>query len=411
MSIQNNFPAIRPSLLLDFAKAQVLDPRVTFARASTATFTNSLGLIQTAASGVPRFDFNPLTDECNGLLIEEQRTNLATNSEEVTGTVNVAVTRNAIAAPDGLATADLVLDNTTNSEHYADKTVAVTSGVTHTYSAFIAPYAAAQIPVVFLRVAASAGSGIVAYTFATGVLSTSGSLVAFGSQVFPNGWIRIWVTVLATSSGTGVFRVQLAQDITTAPYIGTGRGCYVWGQQVEVGAFPTSYIPTVASQVTRAADNASMTGTNFSSWYNAAEGTIYGEYTGVANVSGATRRLVEIGIEATTNNRFVVGYSQTNNTSFLVVAGGVSQADITGSATQGSVVKFAGAYALNNIQQATNATLGTADTSATIPLGINAMVIGADFGPTANTVLNGTIRKIAYYPICCTNAQLQALTS
>jgi hypothetical protein len=68
-------------------------------------------------------------------------------------------------------------------------------------------------------------------------------------------------------------------------YAGTNRQIYAWGAQVEAGAFATSYIPTVASQVTRSADSAVMTGTNFSSWYNASEGTFYCEAATVDIVS------------------------------------------------------------------------------------------------------------------------------
>jgi hypothetical protein len=405
MAIQTTFPAIKPTLLLDFAKVKQLDPRITFTRASTATFTNSVGVLSTAASGVPRFDFNPVTEESLGLLIEEQRTNLATNSEEVTGTINVAVTSNALAAPNGLATADLVLDNATNSEHYADKTVAVTSGVTHTYSAFIAPHAASQIPVVFLRVASNAGNAIVAYTFATGIISTSGSPVAFGSQAFPNGWIRIWVSVLATGSGTGVFRVQLAQSITTAPYIGTGQGCYVWGQQVEAGAFPTSYIQTVASQVTRAADSASMTGTNFSSWYNQGEGTMYAEYIYSSGIGANAQAMYSIS-DGGESNRLVAFRTTALNQQFDETGGGGSI--VTGAALANTPYRSSLAYRVNDMAVSINGAATVADTSVTISAKTQ-LAIGNR--ATGERALNGTIRKIAYYPIRCTNAQLVALTS
>ena len=52
---------------------------------------------------------------------------------------------------------------------------------------------------------------------------------------------------------------------------------YVWGAQIEEGSFATSYIPTASSSVTRAADVAEITGTNFSSFYNQSEGTVFAE--------------------------------------------------------------------------------------------------------------------------------------
>jgi hypothetical protein len=80
MTIKSLYPSIRPTLNLDFAKTKSLDPRITFTRASTATYVGSNGLIQTAASGVARFDHNPTTGESLGLLVEPARTNLLLNS-------------------------------------------------------------------------------------------------------------------------------------------------------------------------------------------------------------------------------------------------------------------------------------------------------------------------------------------
>ena len=82
MTIKALYPTVRPTLNLDFAKTKVLDPRITYTRASTATFVGSNGLIQTAASGAARFDHNPTTGESLGLLVEEARTNRVTYSEQ-----------------------------------------------------------------------------------------------------------------------------------------------------------------------------------------------------------------------------------------------------------------------------------------------------------------------------------------
>jgi len=109
MAISQNFPSTRPSLNLNFARSQKLDPRITFTRTSSATRVNSDGLIEVVPANSPRFDFDPVTGECLGLLIEEQRTNLWNNSNDFTvwtkqtsgaGSVGIAVT-NATLSPDG----------------------------------------------------------------------------------------------------------------------------------------------------------------------------------------------------------------------------------------------------------------------------------------------------------------------
>ena len=71
---------VLPRMALDFTTA-TLDPRVTFTRTGdTATVTNSSGVITAINANLPRFDFDPTTLVCKGLLIEEARTNLLLNS-------------------------------------------------------------------------------------------------------------------------------------------------------------------------------------------------------------------------------------------------------------------------------------------------------------------------------------------
>ena len=109
LSTQNRAGNRRPSLNLNFQGGK-LDSRVTFARSTTGTFVGSDGLIQTAAINTPRFDYDPVTLACKGLLIEEQRVNLLTYSDDFSNAAwtktNATVTANAVAAPDGTTTAD-----------------------------------------------------------------------------------------------------------------------------------------------------------------------------------------------------------------------------------------------------------------------------------------------------------------
>jgi hypothetical protein len=102
----------------------------------------------------------------------------------------------------------------------------------------------------------------------------TGSMAAVG-----NGWYRCQATLTATATASGDISYRLANTNSAfasgGTYTGNGTsGIYAWGAQLEAGAFPTSYIPTSGSTVTRTADNASMRGENFSSWYNQSEGSI-----------------------------------------------------------------------------------------------------------------------------------------
>jgi hypothetical protein len=324
MSIQTNFPAIKPTLLLDFANVKALDPRITFTRASTATYIDQFGAMQTAASGVARFDHNPTTLESLGLLIEEQRTNLVLNSAAL-ATQNVTVT-----------------------------------AVAHTLSFY--------------------GTGTVTLS---GV-STSGPLV--GTGAFPR---RVTLTFTPTA---GTLTLTVSGSVLLA--------------QLEVGSFATSYIPTVASQVTRPVDAASMTGTNFSSWYNQAGGTVYSE---ASTFDASTIRSAFSASDGTTTFRVLTAHG-TGARGFVANSGTqMTQAIASVAFSSNTFSKISMAYAVNNGNVAANGTLGTLDTAMTIPV-VTQLQIGSQTGSVTQT-LNGTIKKIAYYPLRVTDAQLQALTS
>jgi hypothetical protein len=174
-----------------------------------------------------------------------------------------------------------------------------------------------------------------------------------------------------------------------------------------MAAFASSYIPTVASQVTRAADAASMTGTNFSNWYNQAAGTLFVNATTPPNLS--TFPTIATLSNGTANNRaFFYGF--TSGLFFGITTGNVSQGQASSlfTPTVGSQVLLAAGFKVNDVAIARNGIQGSTDTSATIPV-VDRLFIGGN--ATGAATLNGTIRKVSYYPVRCTDAQLQALTS
>jgi hypothetical protein len=193
---------------------------------------------------------------------------------------------------------------------------------------------------------------------------------------------------------------------TTAGYTGDGySGIYIWGAQLEAGAFPTSYIQTVASQVTRAADAASMTGANFSSWYRADEGTFYTEANKPAALASA---IVFSANDNSSNNRQSFVYVSATSLRYRSITNNVNDGSITATVGADSYVKSAGAYKVNDFAYSANAGSAGADTSALVPV-VSQLNIGSEF--TASIYLNGTIRKIAYYPLRVSNTNLVALTS
>jgi hypothetical protein len=399
----------KPTLNLDFAGTKTLDSRITFTRASNATYFDANGVMQTAGSGVARFDHNPTTLQSLGLLIEEQRTNLVTYSSEFDNAAwsktNATVTANAVVALDGTLTGDKLIATSTNGTHSVTIGT-VTSGTAYAFSVYAKAGEYSQLQLSGMGVEGQGFNTV--YNLATQTVTsapTGSSITAVG-----NGWYRCVLVVTASATAGPIIRIRDAAGSNS--FAGNDSdGIFLWGAQLEAGSFPTSYIPTDAVTATRNADAASMTGTNFSSWYNATEGTVYAEAVGINNISGATRRYAEIS-DGTTSERFIFGYSAAAPFSTrLLVTDSTTQADINvNTGLSGTpLIKMAAVYKINDFQQASNGTLGTADTSGTLPT-VNQMVLGSDYLSTANTIINGHIRRIAYYPVRLSNDQLQALT-
>ena len=227
-------------------------------------------------NSAPRFDHNPTTGESLGLLVEESRTNLCTYSEAfddaswVKTSLNGTITANQTTAPDGLNTADLYQEDANTLGRFVGKTLSATSGTTYT-AVFWAKQAPGATRYAGLVMAAAVfGVNVIASYTLSGAgsvtIAASGTGTSASIQQFPNGWYRCSLTSQATitTSGNIQFRISNSAANGAATYAGDGSsGLYFWGAQIEVGAFPTSYIPTTTATVTRSADVASISGSNF----------------------------------------------------------------------------------------------------------------------------------------------------
>jgi hypothetical protein len=150
-----------------------------------------------------------------------------------------------------------------------------------------------------------------------------------------------------------------------------------------------------------------MTGTNFSSWYRADEGTVYADVTNSPAVPAIAMPYGIIG--SGTSFEMRVGNNSSGNVPTFVVSDGTQQANINLTFVNGGTpYKSASCYKVNDFQHAVNGTLGAADTLGTVPV-VTSLTIGARGNSTS--LLNGTIKKLAYYPKRLTNAELQGLTT
>jgi hypothetical protein len=364
----------------------------------------------------PRFDYNPVTLAPKGLLIEEQRTNLLLRSEEfeTTWTNNNSTEQtNVVIAPSGSLVGDKLIEDTTASvAHRIASGLVLSSSGTWTASVYIK---AAERSFAFIGVTDNITGAIERrVNLSTGVIdstnvSTVGSWTSISgsSTSVGNGWWRVSVTG-TQGAGTllSVF-VSIGDASGNRIYTGDGTsGIYIWGAQLEAGAFATSYIPTTTAAATRAADAASMTGANFSNWYNAVEGTLFVDASPQAS-NALSYALFEVN-DATALNRIGLFKLGTNgNASMAVLVGGVVQASTNNGAWTASG-KLAGAYAVNDFASVLNGGAASTDTSGTLPLVTQATIAARGDGGSR---LTGTIKRIAYYPRKLSSSELQGITS
>ena len=411
--------SIRPSLLLDFANSKTLDPRITFSRASTATYFGKDGLLKTAASGSPRFDYAPITGESLGLLIEEQRTTLLTYSEQFDNAVwtknDSTITANSAIAPDGTMTADKLVQNNANTTHLVKQGATTTNTNPITATVYVK---AAERTNVTIQIQES--TTFSRYAFCTidliagtsGIVTVAGGASSASSSCTPivNGWHKCSLTV--TLGGTDPNSQLVIIDGTSlATYTGDGTsGIYIWGAQLEVGAFPTSYIKTTTAQATRLADNVSMSGTNFSSWYRQDEGTVVCENT-IDNIRNYNPRIfcLSNGTDGTKLVAFLEG--NTNNYRLGYTNNYITQVNfnpVSSGHTIGSVTKLACSYKVDNINACTNGGTISTDTSCTLA---TFNVLSFDDYNSGAFVSNCHIKRFAYYPKQLTNSELISLST
>ena len=249
MSIRSSFPSISPTLTLDFAKSRSLGPNIGFTRSHTgniATYTGSEGLVKYAGPDEPRFDHRVNT-----------RTNLFLYSEELGQSVwfkgRVAITSNAITAPDGLTSADLATENNSSTgEHYINQTgFNYENGSTYTWSWFVKPNGRDNV---YCKVYTNFTTAQAIINLPSGSIyhSTTEQFNNITLEPYPDGWYRVSFTKTATSTGQGNILIGFANSSTTYSYLGDGTsGMYIWGAQVEISSAPTDYIATNAATTTR----------------------------------------------------------------------------------------------------------------------------------------------------------------
>lgn len=374
----------------------------TFARSSTGSRVGSDGLIETGvAIDTPRLDYSGGAT-CPTLLLEGQRTNLQTYSEDLTNgawiTSNSSVVPNQTTSPDGTTTADKV-DYGAGSGFIRN---AVTLGSATTFSIFI-KYFDFQ----WIQIMTSGDVNHYAnFDVQNGVLGNVGSSTEAEIEDYGNGWYRI---VAKFVSGTFAGQPRLYKISSgVRPWAG-GDGdagsYYMWGGQQEVGAYQTSYIPTTSSTVTRNADVCDNAGT--SATFNDAEGVLFAEIAALAN--DGTNRTISIS-DGTNTNQIVLRFSSTaNQITAYITDGGVITAQFNYTLSDAlSYNKIALKYKVNDVALWVNGTEVATDTSATMPSGFDELKFSRADGIND---FYGKCKQLIYFNEALEDAELTALTT
>jgi hypothetical protein len=371
---------------------------------TTSTITNYIPTLQTYAINAPRIDYDPVTRFPLGLLIEQSSTNLVYPS----GTLNSwpkggngATTASSNISPDGTQNATLLNAATTGTDASIYQFVTTTA---QSYTLSIYAKQAGKTIISLSALDAGASYPNAYFNLATGVLGTVTNSTATITSV-GNGWYRCTMTYTASASTNPMkFFVCDANGSTTSTASGT-NGIYIWGAQLEALAFPTSYIPTTSVALARGVESASITGTNFSSWYNAAQGTAYIDAI-YGNTSGVSGGFTFSGTSLV--NGYWQVYASTSNQANGLISGSYVNLNI-GQPQLNTSARVA--FSVSNSIWAASSNGGTVSTSlGNIPQNMNSLYLGGS-NQGNSFILNGRIRKFAYYPTALSSAELQEITS
>ena len=373
----------------------------------------------TATTGAPRFDHNPTTGESLGLLIEEQRTNYSPSSSNLNSFIKqiggTTVQTNVVTSPDGEISGDKLTEGTEFDLNRIYESLGFSSGNYITFSVYAKSAERNQIQLSTSGLGWNNAPASARFDLLTGTIVSSSTTDGHGIEPVGNGWYRVWITKLKLNNTAGTFPIDIVKDGETF-YTGDGySGVYLWGAQTEVGPFPTSYIPTSGSQATRSADAASMTGTNFSSWFNPIEGTFIAECDRGNDGAEGAGICAARGPAAPSAFSNMIQFGEFyDNSGYVgrVYSNGVGEALIGATHTTGQGIynKYSFAYKTDSVAGAINGILQDEDISANIPSTLDRLYFGRYDDDPTSTNLDGHIKYLKYFPTRIPNSQLQALT-
>ena len=399
VAASQDYPDFKPSLDLNFAATKKLDPRIKFARQGTASYYDALGNVKFAADNEPRFDHDPDTGECKGLLIEQASVNLISGSaDEGSDTRGVYSTLG-----NGFAINELVSDVIRPTG---------TPGLVRRVKSHANSNSGGR----WGGYNGSGGSPYAASFWARSVTGTSQVGIdvndtGYNATTLTTEWVR--VEAVGTTGNNYDF-----MDITLP---NTSDDIYIWGMQLEQNAFVSSYIrnPKNSNTAIRGADTAYIDGESFDEFYNQSEGTMVSSHSLLENVSTTSNCYTyQVAPDSGTSEapfRLIDRNSAYGNT--LVATSINSNASVcffkaSGDPATVANVKMKVAFAIKKDDFAASFNGGATltDTAGNVSETNDHLAIGY-YKPSPQAYLNGHIQRLTYYPKRLSNTQLQNLSS
>ena len=409
VAASQDYPTIKPTLDLNFAATKTLDSRIEYYRYGPASYVDENGKVVLVGDDVPRFDHDPVTRECKGLLVEGERRNILPYSFDagkwIAGSGGT-LTRDAGIAPDGTMTATKALSSSNDIDvnpkisgiDGSGGNITVSSSVTYTLSVWAKASTTAQIGNNFkVRMKRVSGSGFNPET----------------TFALTGNWARYSVTGTTPANVTQVMC-----------YVGgvSGSEALVWGAQLESGTTASSLIPTYGYTQLRGSDVVEITGEDFTDFYNQAEGTIFLS----ASYETDARAVANVTIDDTSNysEYTEVGYraggaSTQQLASYIRTDTGNDQyyKNWSNAITEGTEFKIALAYKDDNYAShaSTSGTPGLPDAANvhTDSSGTTSRVYDRLKFSEVHTVGHGGVghyRRLMYYSKRLTDSQIFTLT-